>query len=74
MINFYIYVAGIPLNVLRSFDFEVQASLYVAKIDCSMEAVDRNMNLTSCSISLSATNKSQQAGIRCFQTGTKSPK
>ena len=29
------------------------------------------MNLASCSISLSATNKIQQAGIRCFQTGTK---
>ena len=63
----HIYKAGIPLSVLRSFDFEVQASLYEAKINCSTEAA----NLTACSISLSPTSKlkAQQAGIRCFQTG-----
>ena len=63
----HIYKAGIPLSILRSFDFEVQASLYEAKINCSTEAA----NLTACSISLSPTSKlkAQQAGIRCFQTG-----
>lgn len=64
------YTGGIPLNVLRSFDFEVQPSSHEAIINCSAEAADGAMNLTACSISLSATNRRQQAGIRCFQTGT----
>ena len=55
IIFLHIYKAGIPLSVLRSFDFEVQASLYEAKINCSTEAA----NLTACSISLSPTSKGQ---------------
>ena len=71
MQTIFLYIAGIPLNVLRSFDFEVPASSHEAKITCNKEAADSAMNLTACSISLSASTKNQQAGIRCFQTGTK---
>ena len=58
------------MNVLRSFGFEVQASVNEVKIHCDNEIADSAMSLTACSIAFSTTSSTQQAGIRCFQTGT----